>query len=108
MARPMPDAAPVTSATRPASGGGAGRRRSLRSSSSQYSTRNFSASSIGWYVDTDSAPRITLIAFTKNSPATRACCASGPKLHMPDARAASTITGSSPRIGGDSVVACAS
>ena len=47
MARPMPDAAPVTRATRPASGCGGGSRRSLASSSSQYSMRNFSASSMG-------------------------------------------------------------
>src|SRR6478735_1149042 len=39
-----------------------GIRRSLASSSSQYSMRNFSDSSIGAYVDTASAPRITLIA----------------------------------------------
>ena len=42
--------------------GAGGRMRSLRSSSSQYSMRNFSRSSIGEYVDTASAPRITLIA----------------------------------------------
>ena len=62
MARPMPDAAPVTRATRPCSAGAGGRIRSLRSSSSQYSMRNFSWSSIGGYADTASAPRITLIA----------------------------------------------
>ncbi|SLJ82640.1 Uncharacterised protein [Mycobacteroides abscessus subsp. abscessus] len=43
----MPDAAPVTSAIRVASGLGRGRRASLASSSAQYSMRNFSASSIG-------------------------------------------------------------
>ena len=48
MARPMPDPPPVTSAIRPASGFGLGRRRSLASSSSQYSMRNFSLSGIGW------------------------------------------------------------
>lgn len=49
---------------RVASGLGAGMRRSLASSSSQYSMRNFSASSIGLYVETASAPRMTLIALT--------------------------------------------
>ena len=39
-------------------------RRSFCSSSSQYSIRNFSASGMGAYVDTDSAPRITLMALT--------------------------------------------
>ena len=63
MARPIPDPPPVTSATRVASGLGFGRRASLASSSAQYSIRNFSASLIGSYCDTDSAPRITLIAF---------------------------------------------
>ena len=63
MALPMPEAAPVTSAIRPASGFGFGSRASLASSSAQYSIRNFSASSIGAYVDRPSAPRITLIAF---------------------------------------------
>ena len=47
MALPMPDAAPVTSATRVASGLGLGIRWSLASSSDQYSMRNFSLSSIG-------------------------------------------------------------
>ena len=47
VARPMPEPAPVTSAIRPASGLGLGRRRSLASSSSQYSMRNFSLSGIG-------------------------------------------------------------
>ena len=47
MARPMPEPAPVTNATRPASGFGFGRRCSLASSSAQYSMRNFSASGIG-------------------------------------------------------------
>ena len=47
MALPMPDAAPVTSAIRVASGLGLGMRASLASSSAQYSMRNFSASSIG-------------------------------------------------------------
>ena len=60
----MPDAAPVTSAIRVASGFGSGIRWSLASSSAQYSMRNFSASSIGAYVDSPSAPRITLIALT--------------------------------------------
>ena len=64
IARPMPDAAPVTSATRVASGFGFGIRASLASSSAQYSMRNFSLSSIGAYVETASAPRITLIALT--------------------------------------------
>ncbi len=45
-----------------ASGFGGGIRRSLASSSAQYSMRNFSDSSIGAYADTASAPRITLIA----------------------------------------------
>ena len=62
VARPMPDAAPVTSATRVASGLGAGIRWSLASSSAQYSMRNFSDSSMGAYVERPSAPRITLIA----------------------------------------------
>ena len=47
IARPMPEPAPVTSATRLASGLGLGSRASLASSSAQYSMRNFSASSIG-------------------------------------------------------------
>ena len=38
IARPIPEPAPVTNATRPASGGAGGRSASLRSSSSQYST----------------------------------------------------------------------
>ena len=64
IALPMPLAAPVTSAMRVASGFGAGIRWSLASSSAQYSMRNFSDSSIGAYVETPSAPRITLIALT--------------------------------------------
>ena len=64
MARPMPLAAPVTSAIRPAWRLGFGRRCSFASSSAQYSMRNFSRSSIGAYVDTDSAPRMTLMALT--------------------------------------------
>ena len=60
----MPPAAPVTSAMRVASGLGFGIRWSLASSSAQYSMRNFSASSIGAYVESPSAPRITLIALT--------------------------------------------
>ena len=60
----MPEPPPVTNAMRVASGGGAGIRRSLASSSDQYSMRNFSASSIGAYVDTEEAPRITLMALT--------------------------------------------
>ena len=64
MALPMPPAAPVTSAIRVASGLGFGIRWSLASSSAQYSMRNFSASSIGAYVERPSAPRITLIALT--------------------------------------------
>ena len=47
MALPMPEAAPVTSAIRDASGFGFGSRASFASSSAQYSIRNFSASSIG-------------------------------------------------------------
>jgi hypothetical protein len=47
MARPIPEPPPVTSAIRLASGRGFGRRRSLASSRSQYSIRNFSASLIG-------------------------------------------------------------
>ena len=62
MALPIPDAAPVTSAIRVASGLGLGMRASLASSSAQYSMRNFSASSIGAYVEIASAPRITLMA----------------------------------------------
>lgn len=54
----------MTKATRVASGFGRGIRCSLASSSAQYSIRNFSRSSIGAYVDTASAPRMTLIAFT--------------------------------------------
>ena len=64
IARPMPEPAPVTSATRVASGLGFGRRASFASSSAQYSIRNFSASGIGAYVDTASAPRMTWIALT--------------------------------------------
>ena len=64
MARPIPEPPPVTNATRLASGFGAGIRRSFASSSAQYSMRNFSASSIGAYRDTASAPRITLMALT--------------------------------------------
>ena len=64
MARPIPEPAPVTSAILPVSGLGLGRRWSLRSSSTQYSMRNFSASEIGAYVDRASAPRIALIAAT--------------------------------------------
>ena len=64
VARPMPDAAPVTSATRVASGLGFGIRWSLASSSAQYSMRNFSDSSMGAYDDSPSAPRITLMALT--------------------------------------------
>ena len=64
VALPIPEAAPVTSAIRVASGLGFGIRWSLASSSAQYSMRNFSASSIGAYVDSPSAPRITLIALT--------------------------------------------
>ena len=60
----MPLAPPVTSATRVARRFGAGSRRSLASSSSQYSMRNFSLSGMGAYVDSDSAPRMTLIALT--------------------------------------------
>ena len=58
----MPPAAPVTRAMRVASGFGFGIRCSLASSSAQYSIRNFSASSIGAYVESPSAPRITLMA----------------------------------------------
>ncbi len=64
MARPIPLPPPVTRAIRPARGRGLGRRRSLASSSSQYSMRNFSFSSMGWYRDSASAPRMTLIALT--------------------------------------------
>ena len=64
MALPMPEAAPVTSAMRVASGLGFGIRWSLASSSAQYSMRNFSASSMGAYVESPSAPRITLMALT--------------------------------------------
>ena len=58
----MPDPPPVTNATRAASGLGLGIRRSLASSRAQYSIRNFSDSVIGAYVETASAPCITLIA----------------------------------------------
>ena len=54
----------MTNATRVASGFGFGIRCSFASSSAQYSIRNFSRSSIGAYVETASAPRITLIALT--------------------------------------------
>ena len=64
IALPIPEAAPVTSAIRVASGLGLGIRCSLASSSAQYSILNFSLSSIGAYVDRPSAPRITLIALT--------------------------------------------
>ena len=64
MALPIPEPAPVTRATRVASAFGLGIRCSLASSSDQYSMANFSASEIGWYVETDSAPRITLMALT--------------------------------------------
>ena len=47
MALPMPLAAPVTSAMRPAWRFGFGSRWSLASSSAQYSMRNFSDSGIG-------------------------------------------------------------
>ena len=47
MALPMPDAAPVTSATRVACDFGFGIRCSFASSSAQYSMRNFSASEMG-------------------------------------------------------------
>ncbi len=47
IAFPMPDAAPVTRATRVARGLGFGIRCSLASSSDQYSMRNFSLSAIG-------------------------------------------------------------
>ena len=60
----MPLAAPVTSAMRAACRFGGGIRWSFASSSTQYSIRNFSLSEIGVYVETDSAPRITLIALT--------------------------------------------
>lgn len=62
MAFPIPLPAPVTRATRVASGFGLGIRWSLASSSAQYSMRNFSDSSIGAYADTASAPRMTLMA----------------------------------------------
>ena len=62
IAFPIPDAAPVTKAMRVASGFGFGIRCSFASSNAQYSMRNFSDSSIGWYADRPSAPRITLIA----------------------------------------------
>lgn len=45
-------------------GFGFGIRFSFASSSAQYSMRNFSASSMGAYRDTDSAPRMTLMALT--------------------------------------------
>ena len=64
MALPIPDAAPVTNAIRPWWVLGFGMRCSLASSSAQYSMRNFSASEIGEYVESASAPRITLIALT--------------------------------------------
>ena len=64
IARPIPEPAPVTNATRVASGFGVGIRCSFASSSAQYSIRNFSLSGIGAYVETASAPRITLIALT--------------------------------------------
>ena len=47
MALPMPEAAPVTSAMRPACERGFGCRCSFASSSAQYSMRNFSASEMG-------------------------------------------------------------
>jgi hypothetical protein len=47
VARPIPEAPPVTRATRPARGLGFPIRRSFASSSGQYSTANFSASSTG-------------------------------------------------------------
>ena len=62
VAAPMPAPPPVTNAIRVASALGGGIRRNFCSSSSQYSIRNFSSSEIGAYVDTDSAPRMTLIA----------------------------------------------
>ena len=64
VAAPMPEPPPVTNAMRVASGLGGGMRRSLASSSSQYSMRNFSDSGIGAYADSASAPRITLMALT--------------------------------------------
>jgi hypothetical protein len=56
VALPMPDAAPVTSAMRVASGFGLGRRASLAFSSAQYSMRNFSLPPMGLYADSASAP----------------------------------------------------
>jgi len=64
MAKPIPDAAPVISATLPASALGSGRRSTLSCSNCQYSTENLSDSLTGWYFDTPSAPRITLMALT--------------------------------------------
>ena len=48
MAFPIPEPAPVTSATRVARAFGFGIRCSFASSSAQYSMANFSASLIGW------------------------------------------------------------
>ncbi|CAB4778678.1 unannotated protein [freshwater metagenome] len=47
VAKPIPEAAPVTRATLPCNGFPLGARRSLASSNSQYSIRNFSDSGIG-------------------------------------------------------------
>ena len=58
------------------------------------------------YDDTASAPRMTFMALTKNSPATRASWTSRPKLHIPSV-GTSTIAGSLPRMGGELGVAYA-
>ena len=64
IAEPMPPAPPVTKATRPCSGFGFGRRWSLASSSTQYSTLKHSCSGRPVYSETPAAPRMTLMALT--------------------------------------------
>ena len=59
IARPMPRAAPVTSATRPDSSRGAGRRLMRYSSSGQYSTSWQSCSASDRYSPSPCAPCIT-------------------------------------------------
>ena len=61
-ARPMPPAAPVTSATRPWSSPGGGANDSLYSSSGQYSMAKLSAADNETNSDTALAPAITSIA----------------------------------------------
>ena len=56
---------------------------------------------MGAYVEIASAAVMTLMALMKNSPATRAVCASLPKENMPTP-GTKTMAGSAPRIAGES------